>query len=168
MQAGNMNNLGICDVCWFYSGKLHKMCQDCHLTCYKCFAWICDDHSDLICKSCGNIFCITHWNRWKEDECQICGHAVCEQCQIIKDESGAYSFNCFNHHLVCNTCFSPYIEEFADPEGGYERCMDIVKVIQEVSRFGCIPLQLADNEHLRIIDIIAVYSCSDDPIFMYG
>lgn len=46
--------------------------------------------------------------------------------------------------------------------------MDIVKVIQEVSRFGCIPLQLADDEHLRIIDIIAVYSCSDDPIFMYG
>ena len=160
----NMHLLGICDVCWSESGKVTKMCHDCHLNCYDCSVLICNVHFDLICESCGNIFCIEHWNKWKGDKCKLCGNIICSQCQIIKDKSKANSFNCYNRHLVCNACFSPYIEEFADPYGGYQRCMDIVEVIRDASKFGYIPLKLFDYQHLRIMDIIAVYCCEDDPM----
>ena len=149
----------LCEVCWVESGILTKLCHDCHLNCYDCSARICNSHFDLICESCGNIYCIQHW---KTSKCQLCGYNICNECQIIKDQSGAYLFNCYNRYLVCSICFSSYIEEFAPSFLGYRRCLDIVQVIRDASKFGYIPFTLYDEQQLHIIDIIAVYACAND------
>ena len=153
-SAVDIPNIRICSVCWDESGKITKICSNCYGECSECDSLLCPYHSLLsMCQSCGDTYCVSHWEEWNQDHCQLCDHTVCWHCQIIRDvdlETYPGYFNCLDRYNVCNGCFSPYIQKFYNFYGGYASCLEIVETIRETSIFG------KGNDH--IIDIISVYA----------
>ena len=152
--AVDIPNIRICSVCWDQSGTIFKVCSNCEINCHLCESLMCPLHYSALCQSCGNIYCVSHWEEWNQQKCQLCNETVCWECQHIMDLDSELSpgyFSCLDRYNVCNSCWSPYIEESCNWDDGYAHCLDIVTLIRESSIFG------QESFH-HIIDIISVYA----------